>query len=177
MSAKYDEYLEEHIENVKRGFEWLKTNVPKVFVDEAHISECESIINEHDKSKYDRFEYNAYDAYFYGNKSYEVVKDFNYAWLMHIHKNPHHWQHWVLINDDPEEGEKVLDMPYDYIVEMICDWMSFAMKKNDLNELFKWYEEHEDHMKLSSYTRDRVESILTKIKVKLEEDANVARVD
>lgn len=169
MSLKYDEYLEEHINNVKKGFEWLKTNTPNVFADEAHIYECESIILEHDKSKYDRYEYQAYDAYFYGNKSYQVVKDFNYAWLMHIHKNPHHWQHWILNNDDPEEGEKILDMPLDYIIEMICDWWAFSWKKGDLTEIFKWYEEHKDYMKLSCYTRDRVESILTKIKVKLEE--------
>lgn len=41
--------------------------------------------------------------------SYEVVENFNRAWLLHIHRNPHHWQHWVLINDDPELGETVLE--------------------------------------------------------------------
>ena len=84
----------------------------------------------HDESKNDPDEYNAYDDYFYGkNRSYGVVMAFKQAWLEHIHRSPHHWQHWVLINDEPEEGEVILEMPYEYIIEMICDWWSFSWKK------------------------------------------------
>lgn len=25
---------------------------------------------------------------------------FNIAWLKHIHRNPHHWQYWILLNDN-----------------------------------------------------------------------------
>ena len=115
-------------------------------------------------------EYDAYDKYFYGrNKSYAVVQDFNKAWLHHIHHNPHHWQHWVLINDDPGEGMVILDMPYMYVVEMICDWWAFSWKKENLHEIFSWYDEHKDYMKLSKNTRKTVEDILDKIKQKLEE--------
>ena len=121
-------------------------------------------------SKDDEEEYNAYDAYFYGgNRSYQVVKDFNYAWLHHIHNNPHHWQYWVLINDDPDEGEIIMDMPYNYIVEMICDWWAFSWKDEKLNEIFEWYEEHKKYMKLSDTTRHTVETILIRIKEKLED--------
>lgn len=171
MSTRYDEYIVEHTSNVQRAYDWIKTNLPEILPEGMTAKfDLDCLIRDHDSSKYEREEYVAYDEYFYGgNKSYEVVKDFNYAWLHHIHNNPHHWQYWILNNDDPEEGEKVLDMPYNYIIEMICDWWSFSWKKGKLDEIFKWYEEHEDHMKLSSYTRDRVESILTKIKAKLEE--------
>ncbi len=31
---------------------------------------------------------------------------FNTAWLKHIHRNPHHWQHWVLFEDNPSERLK-----------------------------------------------------------------------
>lgn len=100
------------------------------------------------------------------------MQDFNYAWLRHIHMNPHHWQHWVLINDDPTEGEKIMDMPYVYVVEMICDWWSFSFNKGNLDEIFSWYGEHDKYMKLSKNTRNTVEDILNKIKAKLEEENN-----
>lgn len=170
MSLKYDEYLKEHISNVQKGYEWIKTNLPEILPDGLVPKfDLDCLIRDHDQSKYERDEYVAYDDYFYGNKSYAVVQDFNKAWLMHIHKNPHHWQHWVLINDDPEEGEKMLDMPYNYIIEMICDWWSFSWKQGKLDEIFKWYEKHEDHMKLSKDTRKCVENVLNKIEAKLEE--------
>lgn len=135
--------------------------------------ECFNIIREHDASKYSKEEYGPYDEYFYGkNKSYEVVQDFNKAWLHHIHNNPHHWQHWVLNNDDPEKGEIIIDMPDCYIIEMICDWWSFSWKKGELNEIFDWYNKRKYYMKLNDYTRGRVESILNAIELNLKEGAN-----
>lgn len=86
---------------------------------------------------------------------------------MHIHRNPHHWQHWVLINDDPEEGEILLEMPYCYILEMICDWWSFSWEKRSLFEIFLWYDEHRDYIKLHSNTRKIVEGILNRMRERL----------
>ena len=97
------------------------------------------------------------------------MQDFNYAWLQHIHRNPHHWQYWVLINDDPDLGEIILDMPDVYIIEMICDWWSFSWSKGDLTEIFKWYEERKEYIKLSEKTRRVVENILNMMKDKLSE--------
>ena len=108
--------------------------------------------------------------YFYGNnKSYQVVQEYRRAWLLHIHRNPHHWQHWVLINDDPKEGEIALDIPYNYILEMICDWWAFSWQKDNLNEIFNWYDEHKAYIKMSPKTRKSVEAILEKMKEKLSE--------
>ena len=131
MSYEYDQYLQQHRNNVKRGFEWLLTNLPTVLTGQPDASW--QIIFDHDSSKNNDDEYLAYDTYFYGNnRSYEVMEEFKRAWLRHIHRNPHHWQYWVLINDDPSEGEIILDMPYNYIIEMICDWWSFSWQKGDL---------------------------------------------
>lgn len=173
MSREYDLYLEEHKNNVRKGFEWLEENIPSlfaVFTTEEHTQMRHEICFEHDASKSMDDEYEPYDTYFYGgNRSYHVVEDFRYAWLKHIHRNPHHWQHWVLINDDPGEGEIVMDMPYKYIIEMICDWWAFSWNKGDLGEIFHWYYEHKAYMKLSYKTRMLVESILDEIRKKLEE--------
>ena len=169
MSKEYDLYLQEHKANVKKGFDWIKAKLPDLLdrVDDVEDLEWQ-ITMAHDHDKNHPVYYEAYDAYFYGgNRSYEVVQDFNYAWLRHIHCNPHHWQYWVLINDDPKEGEIILDMPYNYIIEMICDWWAFSFAKGDLTDIFGWYSEHKDYMKLSKKTREIVEDILRKIENEL----------
>ena len=168
MSIEYDNYLNQHKNNVYRGFEWIQNNIPDLLKGDYNYEW--QIRYGHDVSKSDPEEYDAYDRYFYGgNRSHEVVQDFNYAWLRHIHNNPHHWQYWVLINDDPNEGEKLMGMPYNYIIEMICDWWAFSWKNNNLYEIFKWYNEHKAYMKLSDKTRSIVEDILKKIKTKLDD--------
>lgn len=166
MSFQYDQYLEHHRSNVRRGYEWLCKNLPDVVEGASEAGWLTGFA--HDKSKNETDEYEAYDTYFYGNnRSYEVVQNYRKAWLLHIHRNPHHWQHWVLINDDPDEGEIVLEMPYDYIIEMICDWWSFSWQKESLSEIFNWYDEHSKYMKLAPRTRSTVENILGRIKAKL----------
>lgn len=120
MSAQYDLYLQQHRANVYKGFEWIRENLPELLVNEDGAGWQTEFA--HDASKNEKDEYEAYDAYFYGgNRSYKVMENYRRAWLLHLHRNPHHWQHWVLINDDPKEGEIALDMPYNYILEMICE--------------------------------------------------------
>ena len=132
MSAKYNEYISEHIDNVKKAYFWLKDHAIIDFKeDEADFLKQ---LNIHDLSKYDEEEYKAYDLYFYGTKTEKVKEDFDYAWLHHIHENPHHWQHWVLIND--HEGTYALEMRKEFAYEMICDWWSFSHKTDNLYEIF-----------------------------------------
>ena len=167
MSVEYDIYLEQHIANVNKAAEWMADRFEDVAV-ALRIPNRAMIFPDHDKSKYDPEEYKAYDAYFYGrNRSYDVVQKFNYAWLRHIHLNPHHWQYWVLQHDD--EPEETLEMPYDYVVEMICDWWSFSFAKGNLMEIFDWYEQHKDMM-LHENTRKLAEDFLKRIREELEKD-------
>ncbi len=180
MSVEYDEYIKNHKANVVRAYTWFQNNLPEIFGDASVENDVDrNVVYLHDETKYDEEEYQAYDDYFYGgNRSSEVVDKFNYAWLHHIHNNPHHWQYWVLINDEPNEGIKVLDMPDCYIIEMICDWWSFSWRKyeatkdqEDLKEIFKWYDEHKKYIKLSNYTRTKVDNILADMSLKLMENA------
>ena len=171
MSINYDEYLRDHRMYVNRAGIWLFSNFPEIQEKYDMNSHREFFVMgdpfpNHDESKYSEEEYEPYDLYFYGNKSSKVVKDFNYAWLHHIHHNPHHWQYWVLQHDD--EPEEVLEMPYEYVIEMICDWWSFSWKSGKLTEIFDWYEKHKN-MKLHPKTRKLVEDILNDIKWKLDQ--------
>lgn len=159
MSAKYNEYISEHIDNVKKAYFWLKNHAIINFKeDEADFLKQ---LNIHDLSKYGEKEYDAYDKYFYGTKTKEVEREFNYAWLHHIHANPHHWQHWVLVNDD--EGIYALEMPKEYVIEMFVDHWSFSWKSGNLTEIKDWYNSHKKKMILHEKTRKLYEEILDKV--------------
>ena len=169
MSAEYDAYLMQHRDNVRKGAEWIRANLSHIM--SGYEGYFDEICWGHDFSKNTVKEYYAYDEYFYGvNHTKAVQEDFNMAWLHHIHNNPHHWQHWVLINDDPDEGTVALRMPYRYVLEMICDWWAFSWAGDNLYEIFNWYDSHKSHMILHKDTRELVEEILEAIKSKLDGD-------
>lgn len=171
MSYEYDGYLIKHKQNVRQGFLWLKENLPELIPDNLYAT-IEHLLNKHDATKTTMEEYEAYDEYFYGkNRSFQVINDFNKAWLHHIHYNPHHWQHWVLLEDDPDGGNVCIEMPYEYVIDMICDWWSFSWSTGNLYEIFNWYEDHKKTMQLHKNTRKLVEDILSQIKNKLDEGA------
>jgi len=170
MSEKYDEYLQSHIEAVGRAAQWMVGNLSAV--DELTREEKDAFIihaHNHDSSKFDPTEYVPYDDYFYGEPDEEL---FNYAWLHHIHNNPHHWQYWLLMNDDGKyrDPSKVvpLEMPKVYALEMIADWWSFSWRAGNLMGMFDWYDEHRDFIILHESTREYVERVLDEIRSKAE---------
>lgn len=166
MSKQYDQYLATHRAHVCKAYFWIREHLPELC---NRGDELRTVILTHDISKIIPDEYDAYDSYFYSSdKSQKVKDDFNRAWLLHIHRNPHHWQHWVLNNDDPDEGEMLLEMPYEQVLAMICDWWSFSWTSDDLYEIFSWYDKHKRYIKLNENTRATVEDILDKIKEQLD---------
>lgn len=173
MSKPYDEYLEDHIENVKKAFNWMIDQGVLDFLNlnDDKIEKYSKVIYNHDHTKCRADEYEAYDRYFYPDE-YEDnppfsqrVEEYQRAWLEHIHRNPHHWQHWVLINDNG--FFTVLPMPEVYIIEMICDWWSFSWKKGNLYEIFDWIDENSPHILLDNETIRLVEKILNRIRFRL----------
>jgi hypothetical protein len=169
MSADYNNYLNEHVRNVRRGFHWLLDNLPEVF-DGLQLSQISPGMEAHDLSKWDDEEYVPYDNYFYGNRTKQVKDEFDIAWLHHQHNNPHHWQYWLLMEDSGKV--KALEMPKEYILEMICDWWSFSWKSDNLFEIFDWYKKNGPKMTLHPTTKKTVEEILDKLEAKLEEETD-----
>lgn len=173
MSKEYSQYILDHRTNVQKAYLWLVTHE---LIEPELMSIVANNIAAHDMSKYQTEEYEAYDDYFYGkdklgnfntyNKKRQIDEAFNYAWLHHIHNNPHHWQYWVLIND--EDGTKALEMPKEFIYEMISDWWAFSFKKGNLTEIFEWYKKNKKRQILHENTRKLVEEILDKIKAELD---------
>ena len=171
MSEKYDEYLRQHINAVRRALVWMLENLELPQFDEEYKEDARLNVQYHDGTKRCLDEYEAYDSYFYGDKDED---EFNYAWLRHIHRNPHHWQHWLLMNDDGkyrDPGKVIaLEMPEEYVLEMIADWWSFSWRSGNLREVFGWYESHKDKMILHPNTRELVESVLGEIRDALDKE-------
>ena len=113
----------------------------------------------HDLSKFFPSEFIPYANYFYGTyegtlKHSEIKKSFDEAWLKHQKRNPHHWQYWILQNDS--DGVLILDMPRQYALEMVCDWIGAGKAITGKNDLSEWYATNRDNIKLSNNTQEYV---------------------
>lgn len=167
MSREYDQYLVNHKASVGTAYQWFKRNMPEFvqnsLVDGLTIEElAHQILVEHDASKTKLDEYPAYDRYFYSSfPKDKTKKEFNLAWLKHIHRNPHHWQHWVI------PSEEALEMPQNYALEMLCDWWSFSWINYEPGLIFAWWDRHKDSMILHPKTRDLVHDAIWEMKEKL----------
>ena len=114
----------------------------------------------HDMSKLTWSEFKAYADYFDKTNEKKNERDFLYAWLGHIHKNPHHWQHWLLQND--EDGMMVLPMPEQYWKEMVADWKSAGKAITGKDNIKEWYDKNRDLIKLHPETKKIVEEEIFK---------------
>lgn len=131
----------------------------------------------HDFSKFSLAEWRPYVEYFNGNHKpyaeysfYEqgmisnwqitefVELSFNRAWNHHQKVNPHHWQYWVMIED---EGSVVaLEMPLKYVFEMIADWRGVGLAIHGKDDTVNWYFSHKDRYVFHPATRRQVEYLL-----------------
>lgn len=128
----------------------------------------------HDWSKFLPGEWVPYVDYFYGEKArlqkeesddcryWEAAQKyydaFDRAWLHHQHANKHHWQHWVLRNDDG--SVKTLEMPENFVREMVADWMGAGRAITGKWEAREWYLKNRERQQLHAATRTRVEQLL-----------------
>lgn len=132
----------------------------------------------HDISKFRLSEFIPYANYFYGSNKikgrnssgYYKPTDtgnaaFDYAWLLHQKRNKHHWQWWILPEDNG--GVKILEMPQNYRDEMLCDWIGAGKaqgKSSPSNDyLFEtriWWNANNHKMQLHTNTRKYFENLL-----------------
>lgn len=148
----YTKYVEDHISNVKKAFELFGEKIIKYIYDKhylafiggvdqvADISDVirvltNYVIPEHDKSKYEKYEFSAYAAKFFPCEEdlmdEELIYDnFNKAWNHHKKVNKHHPEFYCF-------GDKPLRIPLYYFVEMICDWIAMSMHFN--SSTYDWW--------------------------------------
>jgi len=142
----------------------------------------------HDMSKLKPDEFIPYANFFYGNKEDDIKKGrnktgyykptdtgdraFDFAWLLHQKRNRHHWQWWILPEDDG--GAKILEMEEKYLKEMICDWVGagkaqghFSPKEDKYLETRNWYVANNSKMQLHENTRKYIEDKLNIININI----------
>lgn len=157
---RYDDYIRKHKSNIRKAYYWLVENTPRVFNnDKDLITLVGDLVNKHDDSKFNNSEFEGYKLKFrYGaNVLDEQQLEYQYALNKHYKNNKHHWEYWII----PSPNENiVLDMPIEYILEMICDWFSFSIEEDELRLIFDWYDKNRYRMQLSDNTREKVEDIL-----------------
>lgn len=135
----------------------------------------------HDISKFRPSEFIPYARYFY-SKGNDIKKGrnstgyykptdtgdkaFDYAWLLHQKRNKHHWQWWVIPED--EGGVRIFEIPELYRTEMLCDWIGagkaqgkFSPKDDYLKETREWWNANNSKMQLHPNTRAYFNSILS----------------
>ncbi len=101
----YEKYIVSHIEAVQQMGDYFGISPKQMQV--------------HDLSKWSDAEFLPYANQFFGDESTKNQVEFDQAWLHHIHNNPHHWPYWIL-------GERPLEMPEHFAMEMICDWIGMG---------------------------------------------------
>lgn len=162
---KYNMYIKNHVNKVISGFQ--------VYGEEL----CESCgadyatvrrnICMHDDSKHNDEEFYAYMNKFYPSREYteeeraKVETEFNRAWLFHIHNNPHHPEYWIIPKND---GNTVVKMPPEYIVEMILDWDSFRQDDGTGGAYSYYYTKDNKEGLLHPNTRELLEKSLEIVK-------------
>lgn len=123
----------------------------------------------HDWSKFLPDEFIPYARYFSiprrtdkGAYTADEADDPNFllAWLKHQRRNPHHWQWWLLVQD--EDDSVILPMSDHSRREMLADWRG-ANKTYGGDGLEPWYVRNKETVKIHPDTREWVEEqILTK---------------
>jgi hypothetical protein len=105
----------------------------------------------HDLSKFSPIELKAYHGrYFSSGWSQE---EWDRAWLHHIHKNPHHWEHWVL-------KERPIPMPEQFVREMLADWLGAGREYAGSWEIQAWIDEKFHKMKFHPKSIEILEKII-----------------
>lgn len=165
QTREYLNYIDEHKKNVEKAWEVVKQ------IDNPYIKDNLDIIEEnikkHDSSKYNNDEFNWYRKKYFpidDNEANEVIDRINEIFKLHYSRNPHHWEYWLdeegnLDYNKHSEDTIDKDIMIAYI-EMLCDWASFGIKKEDPKETRAWYISNKPKIKLFPAEQEQLEDIL-----------------
>lgn len=118
----------------------------------------------HDFSKFSPAEFIPYARNFElkGGPAPIDQEKFAHAWIHHVHKNPHHWEHWLRPGRiDPTP------MPERYIREMLADWMGasrvYGGEWPKTQESWGWWQQNKDKIVLHAETRSKLMQLMDKV--------------
>ena len=155
----YKDYIAYHRAGVIDTWEnKLKPIIEKDYPDIIDV--VDKLVEVHDESKIsDMTEYMAYSAYFKDPEEFPKTSwIYKEAWNHHQKTNPHHWQYWVLMEDECDPKINPLEMGLPFVFEMLCDWEAASHYYG--NTTHWWYDTQKDNMKLHPNTRELIEHYL-----------------
>lgn len=124
----------------------------------------------HDLSKYSFTEFFSSAKYFQGTSSPIDIekreKGYSLAWQHHKGHNPHHWEYWI--DNVGTYKNTPCKIPYEYVIEMICDWLGAGIvySKQKVNfdrpyrEPFEYYYAHKNERIFHEDTKKLIEKYL-----------------
>ena len=152
LSPRDAHYLE-HLERHRR---FVLEEALKLHIKERGLT--------HDLSKFSAEEFDAYAEYFYGGHPRDAIPEdvqaaFDVAWLLHQKRNDHHWQYWILREDDG--ATKALAIPKPALHEMLADWRGAGKAiLGDKADTPAWYARHRDIIIMHDTSRQWLEYLL-----------------
>ena len=156
---EYIKYIENHKFLIKQAFDEMVMcpDMQWLTWEFYHVDLYDRIKN-HDNSKYEIEEFDAYRKNYYpvNEEEKELNKeDFEKAWRHHYESNRHHWQCRQFDNckDNKLSKEQILDC-----LENICDWMAVGYDKGD--RPYQFYETIKDKIKLPQEEIDFLEKVI-----------------
>jgi hypothetical protein len=124
----------------------------------------------HDLSKFSNEEFWEGAKYYQGDKSpIPICKKRNNgeskAWLHHKGRNKHHCEYWMDCDYDKTPLKPVFNpIPYNYVLEMICDWFAagrtYKGKKFKFEDEWEWWSNRKKNLAVNSKTEIFINNIL-----------------
>lgn len=164
--TEYKEYIKNHINNVHIVWASLKSNpnFKDLVLEELQLSDHEyenmilildHDIEQHDKSKYDAEEFDAYRKEFYPVTPEEKEDNKNNmkrAFVHHYTHNHHHWD-WYYENKCEDK------MPAKNIIHMIVDWAAMGLVPGN-DSTIEWYNKNKNDIHLGEKQRIFAEKLI-----------------
>lgn len=130
----------------------------------------------HDLSKYGLTEFFSSAKYFQETSSpidaEKKENGYSIAWQHHKGHNPHHWEYWI--DNLGTYKNTPCKIPYQYVVEMICDWLGAGIVYSKqrpnydtgYDEPLKYYNKCKNERIFHKETQELIEYFLNVIKEK-----------
>lgn len=139
---QYDDYIWWHRNAIRDAFTEMVMcpDLAWIILDPVIYDKMVTRIENHDLSKYDIAEYDAYRKYYYPINKQEkenAEKDFQEAWKHHYENNDHHWQNRINDTEFTIETECA-------ILENVCDWLAMGYKFKD--RPYQYYNKHKEEI-------------------------------
>lgn len=118
----------------------------------------------HDLSKFSWVEFRESIKYYQGDKSpIPIAKEkqgYSEAWLHHKGRNKHHYEYWI----DWKENSDILltPMPYNYVLELIADYLGAYRSYNgyvNLTEEYDWWAKKREHAIIHPATKHLISNL------------------